>query len=50
MVPEAPASPAQLPEEGKPSIKDLLLTIPPGGEDSDFERSQDSGGDRPLFR
>jgi len=48
-VPEAPASPTQLPEEGKTSIKDLLLAMPPGGEDSDFERSPDLSRDRPRF-
>ncbi len=48
-MPEAPASRAQLPEEEKPSVKELLLAIPPGGEDSDFERSLDLGLDRPRF-
>ena len=45
MAPEAPASPAQLPEKGKTSIKDFLIAMPPGGEDSDFERSADPGRD-----
>jgi hypothetical protein len=40
--------PALPPETGKVSIKDLLLAIPPGGEDSDFERIPDSGRDCEL--
>lgn len=32
-----------LPSKGKPSIKEHLLAIPPGGEDADFERIPDRG-------
>ncbi len=34
---------ALLPARAKPSLKDLLLAIPPVGEDSDFERDRDLG-------
>ena len=34
---------ALLPAKGKRSLKELLLAIPPGGEDADFERSPDRG-------
>lgn len=34
---------ALLPSRAKPSIKDLLLAIPPVGEDADFERDPDLG-------
>lgn len=37
-----------LPAEGKKSLKDLLLAIPPVGEEADFERSPDHGRDVEL--
>jgi len=39
---------ALLPAKGKMSLKELLLAIPPVGEDSDFERSEDHGRDVEL--
>jgi antitoxin FitA len=39
---------ALLPAKGKKPLKDLLLAIPPVGEDSDFERSPDLGRDVEL--
>ncbi len=30
------------------SLKELLLAMPPGGEDADFERSSDPGRDAEL--
>jgi antitoxin FitA len=39
---------ALLPAKGKMSLKELLLAIPPVGEDSDFERSDDHGRDVEL--
>jgi plasmid stability protein len=39
---------ALLPTKGRPTIKDLLLAMPPGGEDSDFERIRDRGRDVEL--
>lgn len=37
-----------LPSKDKPSIKEHLLAIPPGGQDADFERSPDHGRDVEL--
>ena len=37
-----------LPSHGKRSLKELLLAIPPAGEDEDFERIQDYGRDVEL--
>jgi plasmid stability protein len=37
-----------LPAKKKKSLKDLLLEMPPGGEDADFERSPDRGRDVEL--
>lgn len=39
---------ALLPAKARKSLKDLLLAIPAGGEDSDFERSHDRGRDVEL--
>ena len=39
---------ALLPAKGKMSFKEFLLTMPPVGEDSDFERSEDHGRDVEL--
>jgi hypothetical protein len=39
---------ALLPAKGKKPLKDLLLAIPPAGEDADFERSSDLGRDVEL--
>jgi plasmid stability protein len=39
---------ALLPGKDKRSLKDLLLAIPPVGEDSDFERRPDRGRDVEL--
>ncbi|HEX6904555.1 MAG TPA: DNA-binding protein [Thermoanaerobaculia bacterium] len=39
---------ALLPAKGKKPLKDLLLAIPPVGEDADFERSPDLGRDVEL--
>lgn len=37
-----------LPRKEKKSLKELLLAIPPAGEDADFERSLDLGRDVEL--
>ncbi|MCB1034591.1 MAG: DNA-binding protein [Acidobacteria bacterium] len=37
-----------LPEKPARSLKELLLAMPPVGEDADFERSQDLGRDIEL--
>jgi len=37
-----------LPAKGKRSLKEILLAIPPGGEDRDFERNPDYGRDVEL--
>jgi plasmid stability protein len=39
---------ALLPAQPKRSIKDLLLAIPPGGEEDDFPRASDAGRDVEL--
>lgn len=39
---------ALLPEKKRPSIKEVLLAMPPVGEDSDFERIPDRGRDVEL--
>ena len=39
---------ALLPEEKRRSIKEILLAMPPVGEDSDFERIPDRGRDVEL--
>lgn len=39
---------ALLPAKARKSLKDLLLAIPAGGEDADFERSPDRGRDVEL--
>lgn len=39
---------ALLPEQKRPSIKEILLAMPPVGEDSDFERIPDHGRDVEL--
>lgn len=39
---------ALLPGKGQKSLKELLLAIPPVGEDADFERSPDHGRDVEL--
>jgi antitoxin FitA len=39
---------ALFPPKGKRSLKELLLAMPPVGEDSDFERSPDPGRDVEL--
>lgn len=39
---------ALLPAKDRRSIKELLLAIPAGGEDADFERSPDLGRDVEL--
>jgi antitoxin FitA len=39
---------ALLPEKKRPSIKEILLAMPPVGEDSDFERVPDRGRDVEL--
>jgi plasmid stability protein len=36
---------ALLPKKPRRSLKELLLTMPPVGEDADFERSPDLGRD-----
>jgi antitoxin FitA len=37
-----------LPAKARRSLKDLLLAMPMGGEDADFERSADHGRDVEL--
>jgi antitoxin FitA len=37
-----------LPAKGKRPLKELLLAMPPAGEDADFERNQDRGRDVEL--
>jgi antitoxin FitA len=39
---------ALLPTKGEKSLKELLLAMPPEGDDSDFERVQDHGRDVEL--
>ncbi|HWM92258.1 MAG TPA: DNA-binding protein [Thermoanaerobaculia bacterium] len=39
---------ALLPAKDRRSLKELLLAIPAGGEDADFERSPDLGRDVEL--